>query len=159
MKARVVYDSVFGNTEQIARAIGDTLGAQNEVEILAVSEVQPVQLTNTQLLVVGSPTRAFRPTPALTKLLKAIPKNGLNGVRVATFDTRISTTDIGSRALSIMVRLFGYAAAPLAKKLQNKGGQLVVAPEGFLVPDTEGPLKEGELERAANWAKQITATF
>ncbi|UCD48914.1 MAG: hypothetical protein JSW27_15420 [Phycisphaerales bacterium] len=159
MKARVVYDSVFGNTEQIARSIGNALGVQNEVEILAVGAAQPEQLSDSELLAVGSPTRAFRPTPALTKLLKAIPKNGLDGVRVAAFDTRIATADINSRVLSVMVKLFGYAAAPIAKRLQNRGGELIITPEGFFVQDTEGPLKEGELERAAAWAQRITATL
>jgi len=28
-------------------------------------------------------------------------------------------------------------------------------PEGFFVNGTEGPMKEGELERAAEWTKQI----
>jgi len=159
MKVRVVYDSVFGNTEQIARAIGNALAAHNEVEISAVGAVQPEQLGDSELLVIGSPTRAFRPTPALTKLLKTIPKNGLDGVRVAAFDTRISTADINSRALSVMVKLFGYAAAPIAKRLQNRGGELIVAPAGFFVQDTEGPLREGELERAAEWAQRIIATL
>ena len=42
--------------------------------------------------------------------------------------------------------------------LEKKGGELVIPPEGFYVGDTEGPLLEGELERAADWAKQIIAT-
>jgi len=58
-----------------------------------------------------------------------------------------------------MVRLFGYAAAPIAKRLKSKGGELVLAPEGFVVKDTEGPLKEGELDRAAAWARQLIASL
>jgi hypothetical protein len=54
-----------------------------------------------------------------------------------------------------MVKLFGYAAAPIAKQLTKKGGELAVAPEGFFVAGTEGPLKEGEFTRAAEWAKRI----
>jgi flavodoxin len=62
MKALVVYDSVFGNTEQIAQAIGKALGSQAEVNILRVSNVKPEQLTGLKFLIVGSPTRQFRPT-------------------------------------------------------------------------------------------------
>jgi len=69
MKALVVYDSVFGNTEQIARAIGGAVGA----EVLRVGSVQQAQLMGTALLIVGSPTRGFRPTPATTSWLKSIP--------------------------------------------------------------------------------------
>jgi len=69
MKALVVYDSVFGNTEQIARAIGGAVGA----EVLRVGSVQQAQLMGTALLIVGSPTRGFRPTPATTSWPKSIP--------------------------------------------------------------------------------------
>jgi hypothetical protein len=49
----------------------------------------------------------------------------------------------------------GYAANTIASTLKKKGGQLLVPPEGFLVTGEQGPLKEGELERAARWAGQI----
>jgi hypothetical protein len=59
------------------------------------------------------------------------------------------------RILALFVRLFGYAAEPIADRLRKKGGELIVPPEGFLVDGTEGPLIEGELERAADWGSQI----
>ena len=74
---------------------------------------------------------------------------------MAAFDTRISIKDINNPLLSTLVKLFGYAAEPIAKKLQGKGGVLAAAPEGFIVKGTEGPLKEGELERASGWAQEI----
>jgi len=49
--------------------------------------------------------------------------------------------------------VFGYAAGRIARNLKGKGGNLIASPEGFLVTSTKGPLKEGELERAAGWAK------
>ncbi len=64
MKALLIYDSVFGNTEKIARAIADGLAAQASVETLRPEQVDPEQLTGWDLLVVGSPTRGFRPTEA-----------------------------------------------------------------------------------------------
>jgi hypothetical protein len=57
--------------------------------------------------------------------------------------------------LSKLVNVFGYAAKPISDRLEKKGGELVVSPEGFYVDGTEGPLTEGELERAADWARQI----
>jgi flavodoxin len=155
MKALVIYDSVFGNTGKIAQAIGSALGSQEDVEIVRVSDVKPEQLTGLTLLIVGSPTRQFRPTGATT----SIPKNGLEGVKVAAFDTRFTVSEIEKvRILAFFVRIFGYAAKPIADRLEKKGGELVIPPEGFYVGDTEGPLLEGELERAADWAKQIIAT-
>lgn len=152
MKALVVYDSVFGNTEKIAQAISSALGSE-EVQISRINDINPEQLAGLGLLIVGSPTRAFRPTKAITDFLNRIPSNGLKGVDVAAFDTRISTTDVNSRLLNVLVKLFGYAAKPIADKLTKKGGELVMPPEGFLVKDSEGPLKDGELERAADWAR------
>jgi flavodoxin len=157
MKALVVYDSVFGNTEQIAQAIGSGLGNQAQVEILRVSQVQPDELTGTALLIVGSPTQKFRPLPGVAKLLKGIPQNGLTGVKVAAFDTRFPESEIKkNRVLALFVRLFGYAAEPIADRLEKKGGELIAPPEGFYVGGVEGPLLEDELARAADWARQIS---
>jgi len=154
----VVYDSVFGNTERIAQEIGHGLGSQEDVLTLRADNVSLEQLQGLDILVVGSPTRRFRPTAATVRLLKSIPADGLRGVKVAAFDTRIPADDIAkSRILSFLVRLFGYAAEPIADRLRKKGGELVVSPEGFFVQGTEGPLREGERERAADWARRIAA--
>jgi len=57
-----------------------------------------------------------------------------------------------------MVGWFGYAAKPIADRLVRKRGSLASPPEGFLVGGSEGPLKEGELERAAEWASLALAS-
>ncbi len=153
MKTLIVYDSVFGNTEIIAKAIGESLSAQENVQVLKVSDIKLDQLVGVNLLIVGSPTRAFKPTKAIVDFLIKIPLNGLNGINVTAFDSRISTTDVNSKVLNGFVKIFGYAAKPIADKLVKKGGKLIIQPEGFYVKDSEGPLKDGELERAAEWAK------
>jgi flavodoxin I len=159
MKALVVYDSVFGNTEKVAQAIGQALGSPEDVKVVQASDAKPEQLVGLTLLIVGSPTRQFSPTGATTGFLKSVPKHGLKGVKVAAFDTRFTESAIEKvRILAFFVKIFGYAAKPIADRLQKKGGELVVPPEGFYVGDTEGPLLEGELERAADWARQIIAT-
>ena len=156
MKALVVYDSQYGNTEQIARAIGNALKSQADATTLRVADVDLDQLTGLTVLVVGSPTQRFRPTQAIKNFIQSIPKNGLGGVKVAAFDTRFPTTEIEkNRVLAFFVRLFGYAARPIADGLQKKGGKLILPPEGFLVGGLEGPLNEGELDRAAEWARGI----
>jgi hypothetical protein len=58
--------------------------------------------------------------------------------------------------LAARVFLHRYAAKPIAAALKDRGGIEVIPPEGFFVLDTEGPLKAGELERAAVWGQQIT---
>ncbi|HLC05425.1 MAG TPA: flavodoxin family protein [Anaerolineales bacterium] len=157
MKALVIYDSVFGNTEKIAQAIAEALGAQEPVELLQASHTDSDRLAQTDLLVVGSPTRGFRPTEAVAALLKAIPSKVLKGVKVAAFDTRLKADELDSAGLRFVVKTGGYAAKRIASQLKKAGGNLVVPPEGFYVEDTEGPLKAGELERAKNWAIRLLA--
>jgi len=146
MKALIVYDSVYGNTEQIARAIAEAITPSNEVKVLRVGEVNPSELTSIDLLIVGSPTHAGRPTPAIQDFLNKVTSPSLQGINVAAFDTRISTK---------LVRVFGYAAGRIAGNLKKKGGTLIASSEGFFVTGSKGPLKEGELERSAGWAKGI----
>ena len=159
LKAFVVYDSEFGNTEIVARAIGEVLGSEGEVEVRRVGDVQPEEFMGLDVLVVGSPTQQFNPTKATSTFLKGIPKNGLSGTRVAAFDTRLTVEEIEKTAiLAIFVRIFGYAAKPIGDALKKKGGELAIPPEGFLVQGMKGPLVEGELERAEAWAREIITT-
>ena len=155
MKALVVYDSVFGNTEKIAQAIGEGLGTPEEVTTLRVSEAGLEQLDGIDILVVGSPTRAFKSTPAISSFLRQIRPGSLSGVSVSAFDTRIPVDEKTPGFLKFLIKLFGYAAEPMAEKLKKKGGAVKVGPAGFNVGGTEGPLGDGELERAAGWAKEL----
>jgi len=151
MKMLVIYDSVFGNTEKIAQAIATALG----IQAILVSQVDAGQLNGLDLLVVGSPTRGFRPTEGISKLLNDLPKNHLAGARVAAFDTRIDLETIDSKVFRFIVDKGGYAAKTIAKSLEKKGGQLAAPGEGFYVTGEQGPLKDGELERAADWAGRL----
>jgi len=151
MKALIVYDSFFGNTEQIAKAIAGVIDGS---KVLRVREVKPLDVESVDLLIVGSPTRGFRASEAIQAFIQAIPENTLKGMKVAVFDTRLPASDVG-RGLRLIMKMGGYAAPRIASALKKKGGTLAVPPEGFLVKDREGPLKEGELERATNWAKGI----
>ena len=144
MKALIVYDSMHGNTEKIAEAIGGAMAG--EARVVRVSEVNSAELKAIDLLIVGSPTQGGRATPAIRDFLNKISGPAMKGVNVAAFDTRVSTK---------VVAIFGYAAGRIAGSLKRKGGTLVAPPQGFFVKGTEGPLKDGELERAAGWAKEI----
>ena len=78
---------------------------------------------------------------------------------MAAFDTRATEEELRFHGaiLSKLVDVLGYAAEPIGDKLESKGGEPVLPPEGFYVEGTEGPLTDGELERAADWARQILA--
>ena len=160
MRAMVVYDSAFGNTEKVAQAIGQALGSPQDAEVVRVGNVSPGQMAGLKLLIVGSPTQKFRPLGTIAGFLKGIPSGELKGVKVAAFDTRMTESNVEKvRILAFFVKIFGYAAKPIADRLVKKGGDLAAPPGGFYVADTEGPLLEGELERAADWARRIVATL
>jgi flavodoxin len=158
MLAMVIYDSLYGNTEKIAQVIGNALQQIGEVEVVRVGDVQPEQLSGVRLLVVGSPTQQFRPTQAMRDFLNHLPKNGLKGVKVAAFDTRLTLAEIEkSPPLPFFEKIFGYAAERILKKLKNKGGESAFPGEGFFVQGMKGPLVEEEEERAAQWARKLFA--
>jgi menaquinone-dependent protoporphyrinogen IX oxidase len=161
MKALVVYDSAFGNTQKVAEAIGAALSS---AEVRHVDQVKPENLHGLECLIVGSPTQKMNFTDGMRNFLDRIPPTGLAGVQVAAFDTRISNEDmralVRSSATRLVVKVFlhRFAAGPIAGVLKKKGGIEVMAPEGFFVSDTQGPLKAGELERAAAWAQRLMHT-
>jgi flavodoxin I len=146
MMAIVIYDSVYGNTEKIARAIAE--GISVDTRAVRPDEVSPDDMKSIDLLIVGAPTQGGRPTPPIREFLKKIPASVVKGNNVAAFDTRISAKWVG---------IFGYAAGKIAKSLKKMGGNLLANPEAFFVTGTEGPLKEGEVERAGAWVKQLIA--
>jgi flavodoxin I len=144
MKALVIYDSMYGNTEKVARAISKAL----KCEVKPVESTLPQDLNNLNLLVVGSPTQGGRPTQKLTDFLNTIsPIN----FKVATFDTRFAQEN-QTFFLRTLMKTIGFAAPKIAGNLKRKGGHLVKPPEGFIVTDTKGPLADKELTRAGNWA-------
>ena len=152
MKALVIYDSVYGNTQKIAQAIGDSL--TGEVKVVPVGDINASEVRSFDLLVVGSPVHGGRATPAIDAFLKQLPPHSLEGKSVAAFDTRFESEEQGI-GLRILMKVIRYAAERIAKELTKNGGTLVAEPGGFIVEQKEGPLKQGELERAGHWAKSM----
>ena len=148
MNILVVYDTVYGNTEQIGRAIAE--GADSDVKILHAKDAGPADFEGIDFLFIGAPTQGGRPTQPTQGLLKALSSDDVKDLKIATYDTRISARWVG---------IFGYATGRIAKALKKKGANLTRDPEPFFVTGTEGPLKEGELERAAAWAKETVANL
>jgi flavodoxin len=156
MRSLVVYDSQFGNTKKVAEVIGSCLENAGRVLVIHARDVQAGDLSGINLLVVGSPTQGFTLTKPVRIWIRTIPSSGLAGVRAAAFDTRFTEEVISKNSfLNFLVGIFGYAAKPIADRLQAKGAEVVLPPEGFFVADTEGPLLEQELERAADWARKL----
>jgi flavodoxin len=148
MNTLVVYDSQFGNTEMIARTIADTLAEFGTARAVRVTEYTPGDLQGVGLLVIGCPTQAWHSTKEVQSFIKRLEDQPPTDLCVAEFDTRLDKPRW----------LTGSAASGMAKKLKEVGVNLL-PPESFLVMGTEGPLVEGELERAARWARSLHDEF
>jgi flavodoxin I len=149
MNTLIIYDSTFGNTAQIAQAMADSLGEHGTVRIALAVEAGLTEMKEIDLLLVGGPTQSHGLSPAIQTLLESFPRRSLLGVSAAAFDTRYHMAAWKS----------GSAAHRIASKLKRAGTSLIMPPESFFVAEREGPLEEGELERAARWAEGIVEQF
>ncbi|HXF35929.1 MAG TPA: flavodoxin domain-containing protein [Actinomycetota bacterium] len=157
MKAVVLYESVYGNTEAIARAIADGLASNSEVTLARFGEVPQGAVEAADLVILGGPTHGWGMTrPASRKqpgtegypvgarewLERARPAGGK---MAAAFDTRFPKPRW----------LTGSAAVRIARRLRGKGYRLVAPPQSFFVLHSEGPLRDGEEDRARAWGAEL----
>lgn len=162
----VVFESLFGNTEEIALAVARALGEAGCV--VSVHEVNdpdlPTRTVDADLVVVGAPTHAFslsRPATRADAVRQgADPRRSSTGLRewllgvsppagrrvpLVAFDTRVEK-----------VRRLPMAAGPRAVRLaRHRGFAVPVRPAAFLVLDTAGPLLDGEAARAEAWTGSV----
>jgi flavodoxin len=139
MKSLVIYDSNFGNTKIVA----DTIAKEISGKVLSVNDLKQDDLSSVDLLIVGSPINAWRPTSKISSFLNSLKGSSLSKMKAAAFDTRIN------------IFISGNAAKKISKKLSEKGATVIIEPKGFYVADSKGPLVNGELENAKQWAKSI----
>jgi flavodoxin len=148
MNSIVIYASHSGNTHRIAEAIADGLGTRGSVQLLAAEEA-PVPLpADTDLVVIGSPTEGHRMIAPVAEFLARLGPDALRGTATAAFDTRLH----GPRWL------WGSAASGIAEELRQRGARIVVPAESFYV-DMKPHLQEGEIQRAAAWARTLADTL
>lgn len=170
VRALVVYESMYGNTRQVAARIADGLRRRFEVTEVPVAEVTQELIDAADLLVVGAPTHMYRlPTPSSRQAaaaaaqrndhLKLDPRADEPGVRewlrdigpghgkaAAAFDTRLDKLPI----------LTGQAGRGIARLLTHHDYRLIVASQSFIV-NSRNELVYGELARAQQWGRTIGA--
>ena len=150
MNALVVYYTRFGHTRSVAEAIAERLQSAGSVDVIGAERVTAQCFDGIDLLVVGTPTHVANLPKELRSILDGLPKGALKGVRIAAFDT--------SYRMNWFVNLF-TAAKPLCRKLRQLGGKQLVSSQSFFVVEKEGPLHEGEMERARTWAGAILVNY
>src|SRR5687767_1781158 len=145
MKALVIYDSKYGNTALLAAEITNVLKRYAEVRTLRAMDVDSDIFDGVDLLAVGGPTQGHGLSAELKGLFEATATHVKQGSRpmVLAFDTRMNWPKW----------LSGSAADKIARFLEEMGCPMLAQPESFLVDGGEGPLAEGEKERAIAWAQ------
>lgn len=167
MRVLVVYESMYGNTETVARAVGSTLAAHAgvEVDLVEVGEASAAVGDDVDLLVIGAPTHAFGLSRDSTRRDAGdrgsragypLVSRGIgirewldrvrlpDTVRTAAFDTKVDRP-----------RLPGSAAKSVAKHLRRAGRSRPEAVVSFYVTGEFGPLADGEADRAREWAAHL----
>ena len=152
MSVLIVYDSIFGNTAQVAKAMAEGVPGARAI---SVHDAGTLDLNGVDLLVVGSPTRGFRPTPDMQEFIDGLGDDMLAGRCAAVFDTRLDLETVHPAPLRWVMDVGGYAAGTLERLLADKGCVMMGKPTGFLVTGTEGPLRKGEIERAQTWLRTL----
>ncbi|MEV0389255.1 flavodoxin domain-containing protein [Nonomuraea sp. NPDC050643] len=167
MDALVVYESMYGNTKQIAEAVAEGLATRMPTEVVEVGSAPGLVAEEVRLLVVGGPTHAFSMSRASTRQSAAQQAPGPlvsrgNGVREWLASLRTPSSALGSAAFDTRIakpRMPGSAARGIAKRLRRLGIRAVAPAESFYVTGTQGPLVEGQLERARQWGEHLAASF
>jgi flavodoxin len=149
MNALVLYYSQFGNTRQIAETIAGVLNRAGGARTLSTDQLTASDLQDVDLVVMGTPTYKMNLPEAVRPVFEGLPARILRGVPIAAFDT--------SYEMSAFLARF-TAARRLDRKLRGLGGKRLVPPETFHVEHHhEGPLLDGEIDRAKHWAESILA--
>ncbi len=144
MKVLTVYDSKFGNTEIIAKAISEGMKevGKSDVECKNGAAVLPEEMLEADVWVLGSPTHMWSASRNFKKLLKWVKKEAPADKRGVAFETRLDSAK-------------GGAAKKIAKTLDKVGIEMIVEPASFAVTGNEGPLADGEEERAVTLGRRI----
>jgi flavodoxin I len=135
----------MGIPSRSPKAIGEAI--PGEVQVLRMEQVTAANMDAVDLLLLGSPTHGSMPSEAALSLLEKVGLPARKDAKAATFDTRLTWR---------FLRRWGFAAPKMADTLKEKGWTLAGTPGGFFVKGLrKGPLKKGEMERAAAWAKEV----
>jgi Flavodoxin domain len=160
MNAVVVYESHWGNTAAIARAVAEGLGS--EARALTTDEASTAAIEDADLIVAGAPVIGFslasdkmRPNiandsgkapsppdlshPSMRSWLRRLPQGH---ARSAAFETRIWWSPRG-------------ATGDIERGLRSAGHRPLAKAAKFVVEGSYGPLRDGELERARQWGAEL----
>jgi hypothetical protein len=165
-RALVIYESMYGNTQQVGQAIGDGLAEVMAVDVIEVGAAPTTVAPDVGLIVVGGPTHAFgmsRPGTRAAAAKDAESPLISSGIGVREWLEKLEPAAELTTAAAYdthadhprLLRHMGSAAAAIAKHLDKVGFQMAADPEHFWVSGALGPLAEGELDRAREFGRSL----
>ncbi|AUY47693.1 flavodoxin domain-containing protein [Streptomyces sp. CB01881] len=176
MHTVIVYESMYGNTREIAEAIAEGVHQADpraSVDCLPVARADADVARTADLLVVGGPTHMRGMSSGLSRRMAAMAeakKEGHEDAAHEAYETaegpglrnwfhQLPKTEHGTHAAAFDTRGAspgsGGAAAGIAQRLSRHHYDVVAEPEGFIVENGDGPLREGELDRARAWGAAL----
>ena len=159
MKGVVAFDSVYGNTRQVAEALKDELEkAGHTVVLLNVKETREVP-SEGDFLFVGSPTRFGKMTSRSKRLVKKLDAESWRSKPIVVFDTHMPYPDEPEEKRKSSKWINPGAAGRLTELAAGRGMNVRGPPLRCLVTDMKGPLAEGQLERARDYARQFATSL
>jgi hypothetical protein len=160
MKVIVTYESLWGNTAAIARAIAEGIGP--EAKALSTAEATKEILAGADLIVAGSPLFAFQlPTDKIRETIRSKAASFPKPPDLSHPPLRswLETVPAGKgRSAAFETRIWwspGGATGAVLKALKRAGYEPLARGKRFRVAGMYGPLKAGEVERARKWGAQL----
>jgi hypothetical protein len=158
VKSIVVYQSIWGNTAAVARAIAEGIGGGTKA--VSTAEAKGVLLQGVDLLVVGSPLLGFRvPNEMMIQGIRNQPQKVPPDLSQPPMRTWLDALPGGTgRSAGFETRIWwspGSAAGGILKALAAAGYEPLAKPQKFVVQGAQGPLKPGELEKAKLWGAEL----
>ena len=160
MKAIVVYESLWGNTAAVARAIAEGIGAG--AKAISTADAGAAALSGADLLIVGAPVLGFGMPRA--GMLASIASNQVRYKKAPdltqpAMDSWLAKLPSGTgRSAAFETRIWwspGGATGGIEKGLARAGYTRLAKARRFLVDGAEGPLRSGELENAKAWGAEL----
>jgi menaquinone-dependent protoporphyrinogen IX oxidase len=149
MKGLIVYDTSYGNTKKIAETITETLKeSEIEVDLFYVKDAKKVRPTDYSFLVLGSPTKFGTMSFTIKFFLGKVKGEVWAGKPFAAFDTENPEN---------MEKKEWSAAEKIAERLKEQKMNQLLPVLKVAVHDMKGPLVEGELKRAQDYARQLAS--
>ena len=147
MKGIVVFDTSYGNTKAIAETISETLKESGiEVDTFYVKDVKKLSAEDYDFLVLGSPTKFGTMSFTAKGFLGKVKSKEWMNKPFAAFDTENPEN---------IERKEGSAAEKIAEKLREKQMNQMLPVLKAVVLGMKGPLQEGEIERAKEYAREL----